>query len=252
MSPSASQTRDKGQVLVTGGSRGIGLAGGHRLHAQGYRVTAVGRSETAKFLDPEIRYVQADLSNLEETQRLCDQIRLEPPSILINNLGVERNKPFEELSLEDFQYVLNGNLLSHFLLCKATIPNMVESNWGRIVFVTSVWGNISASRRQAYSASKFALQGFAMSLADEYASRGVLVNCVAPGFINIDETGSPGRGPERNDFLAQQIPMGRLGQPEEVASLIEWLVSPQCSYMSAQVLAVDGGFLHSGSRGQKF
>jgi NAD(P)-dependent dehydrogenase (short-subunit alcohol dehydrogenase family) len=92
----------------------------------------------------------------------------------------------------------------------------------------------------------------AMSLADEYASKGILVNCVAPGFINIDETASPGRGPERNEFLAKHIPMRRMGQPEEVACTIQWLVSPKCSYMSAQVLTVDGGFLNSGSRGQKF
>jgi len=252
MSLQINESRDNPDVLVTGGSRGIGLAVCRLLHSQGHRVTAVGRSEAARFLEPGIRYIQADLSDLDEVHRLCEQIRREPPCILINNLGVERNKPFEDLSLEDFQYVINGNLLSHFLLCKATLPTMVENNWGRIVFVTSVWGHISASRRQAYSASKFALHGFAMSLADEYASKGVLVNCVAPGFINIDETGSPGRGPERNDFLAKRIPMGRMGQPEEVARLIEWLVSPQCSYMSAQILTVDGGFLNSGSRGQKF
>jgi 3-oxoacyl-[acyl-carrier protein] reductase len=252
MSLKPSESPDNRHVLVTGGSRGIGLAVCQQLHAEGYRVTAVGRSDTAKFLDPEIEYIQADLSELDDVHQLCERIKSEPPAILINNLGVERNKPFEELSLEDFQYVLNGNLLSHFLLCKATIPAMVENNWGRIVFVTSVWGNISASRRQAYSASKFALQGMAMSLADEYASKGILVNCVAPGFINIDETASPGRGPERNEFLAKHIPMRRMGQPEEVACMIEWLVSPKCSYMSAQVLTVDGGFLNSGSRGQKF
>jgi 3-oxoacyl-[acyl-carrier protein] reductase len=129
---------------------------------------------------------------------------------------------------------------------------MIKENWGRIVFVTSVWGNISVARRQAYSASKFALHGLALSLADEYASKNILVNCVAPGFIDIDKTASRGRGLERNKFLAQHVPMGRMGQPEEVAHLIQWLVSPQCSYVTGQIFAIDGGFANSGSRGLGF
>lgn len=251
MSASGESTQTEQRVLVTGGSRGIGLAVCRLFHEKGYRVTAVGRSASPRFLDPEIEYLQADLCNLDDARWLCDYIQNQPPAILINNLGVERNKPFEELSLEDFQHVLNGNLLAHFLLCKAAIPSMRQNQWGRIVFVTSIWGNIAAGRRQAYAASKFALQGFAMSLADEYGAEGVLVNCVAPGFIDIDATGSPGRGPERNAYLSERIPLKRLGRPAEVAQHIQWLASPECSYVSGQVLAVDGGFLNSGSRGER-
>ena len=100
--------------------------------------------------------------------------------------------------------------------------------------------------------SKFALHGLALSLADEYGKDGISVNCVAPGFINIDETSNPGRGKERNDFLSSKIPVNRMGQPEEIGKTVKWLISKDSDYISGQVIVVDGGFQNSGSRGEAF
>ncbi len=129
---------------------------------------------------------------------------------------------------------------------------MVKNGWGKIVFITSVWGSMGTRRRAVYTMSKFALHGLAMSLADEYARDGISVNCVAPGFIYVDETSIPGRGSERNMFLANKVPAGTLGRPEDVGNAVKWLISHESDYVTGQVIVVDGGFQNSGSRGEPF
>lgn len=240
------------KVIVTGGSRGIGLAISRLLHGEGYEVTAIGRETVPKYLPSSINYIQADLSRRDDVSLVCGYIESHPQAILINNLGIDKNKPFEDISTDEFQHVFNTNVTSHFRLCKSCIPGMIDNRWGRIVFITSIWGNTSIRYRQAYSASKFALQGLAASLADEYASKGIHVNCVAPGFIDIDKTTSTNdpcfRGKDRIKLLEEQIPMNRLGQPEEVANLVQWLVSPQCTYITGQTITIDGGFVNGSTR----
>jgi len=240
------------KVLITGGSRGIGRGIAHVLHKAGYEVIAIGQSKRAKFLNPEIRYVEANLATPQGVSKICKLISREAPPVLINCLGIERNSDFDQMTMEDYKLVMDTNVTCHVELSKAVIPHMVKNRWGRIIFITSVWGNIGTRKRAVYTMSKFALHGLAMSLADEYAKDGVRVNCVAPGFINIDETSIPGRGKKRNEFLAGKIPSKRLGRPEEIGNAVKWLVSEENDYITGQVVTIDGGFQNSGSRGEDF
>jgi len=240
------------KVLITGGSRGIGRGIAHVLHEANYEVIAIGKNKQAKFLNPEIRYVQANLSTPNGIDAIAQLIEHENPPILINCLGIEKNSIFTNMTKENYNLVMDTNVTCHVELSKVAIPYMVKNNWGRIIFITSVWGNIGTSRRAAYTMSKFALHGLAMSLADEYAKTGVRINCVAPGFVDVDETATPGRGQKRNIFLANKVPAQRLGQPEEIGKTVKWLISEDSNYISGQVIVVDGGFQNSGSRGDPF
>ena len=242
----------KTKVLITGGSRGIGRGIAHVLHEAGYEVIVIGQSKESKFLNPEIRYIKADLSTPKGISQICKLIDEETPPVLINCLGIERNSNFTDMTMKNYKLVMDTNVTCHVELSKAAIPHMVKNKWGRIIFITSVWGNIGTRRRAVYSMSKFALHGLAMSLADEYAKDGIRVNCVAPGFVYIDETSIPGRGEKRNQFLASKVPIGRLGRPKEIGNTVKWLVSKESDYITGQVIVVDGGFQNSGSRGEAF
>lgn len=245
-------TNKKIKVLITGGSRGIGRGISHVLHEAGYEVIAIGQSKKAKFLNPKIKYVQANLATPQGVSKICKLINKETPPVLINCLGIERNSDFTQMTMENYKLVMDTNVACHVELSKTAIPHMIKNKWGRIIFITSVWGNIGTRRRAVYTMSKFALHGLAMSLADEYAEDGIRINCVAPGFVYIDETSIPGRGKKRNEFLANKIPVKRLGQPEEIGNTVKWLVSKESDYISGQVIVVDGGFQNSGSRGEPF
>lgn len=238
-------------VLITGGTRGIGLSAAHRFIAEGHNVLLVG-SRVEPDVPAGARYEAVDFRDLSAVTAFAERLKSANISILVNNVGIDRNGPFESLTLADFQDVINVNLLSAFLISQAVLPSMRQQKWGRIINVTSVWAKISKAHRAAYSASKFAMEGFSASLADEFVADGVLVNCVAPGFIDIDATAARGRGPERNKHLANHIPIARMGQPDEVAAAIAWLASDECSYVSGQTIVVDGGFTSSGSRSKTF
>ena len=240
------------KVIITGGSRGIGRGIAHVLHHANYKVIAISKNKEAKFLNSEIRYIQADLSTTDGIEVITELISLEKPSILINCLGIEKNCKFTETTKENYDLVMRTNVTCHVELTKSIIPNMVKDGWGRIIFITSVWGNIGTSKRAVYTMSKFALHGLALSLADEYGKDGIRVNCVAPGFVDVDETANPGRGKKRNNFLANKVPIQRLGQPEEIGKTVKWLISEDSDYISGQVIVVDGGFQNSGSRGENF
>ena len=240
------------KVLITGGSRGIGRGISHVLNDANYEVIAIGKNKNPEFLNSNIRYIQADLSTTSGIDYVTKLISIERPSILINCLGIERNCSFTETTKEDYNLVMNTNVTCHVSLTKAVIPYMLKDGWGKIIFITSVWGNVGTRNRAIYTMSKFALHGLALSLADEYGKDGIRINCIAPGFINVDETSNPGRGKDRNDFLAKKIPVNRLGHPEEIGKTVKWLISKDSDYISGQVIVVDGGFQNSGSRGEKF
>lgn len=244
--------KTKEKALITGGSRGIGRGIAYVLYNAGYEVMAIGKSKTPKFLNPKIKYVQADLATEQGINKISKLINKEKPPILINCLGIEKNSNFTDTTMENYKLVMDTNVTCHVALTKTAIPHMVKNKWGRVIFITSIWGNIGTKKRAIYTMSKFALHGLAMSLADEYAEDGVRVNCVAPGFVYIDETSVPGRGKERNEFLANKVPVKRLGKPEDIGNTVKWLVSKESDYITGQIIVVDGGFQNSGSRGAPF
>lgn len=237
----------KMKIVITGGTRGIGLACAKRFLDQGHKVWVTGTRERTQKLS-EAEHGWFDFANTMETDACAEWVRKISPDVLICNVGIEKNGPFLELKPSDFKQVLDVNLYSSFLLSQAALPGMIQRGFGRLIFTSSVWGKVSRSYRAAYSASKWAIEGLSSSLADEFAEKGITSNCIAPGFINIDATAVRGRGDARNAELAGTIPMRRMGKPDEVAGLIQWLSSPESSYITGQSISVDGGFVASGAR----
>lgn len=237
-------------ALVTGGSRGIGRAVCLELARRGRRVAvnfarnadaarrvveevAAGGGEAASFA--------ADVSDPDAVRKMFAGVEKKwgPVEILVNNAGMTADNLLLRMGEDDWRRVLEVNLTSAFLCSKAALRGMVRARWGRIVCVGSAAG-ISGNPGQAnYAASKAGLIGFSKSLAKEVGSRGITVNVVAPGFIATDMTARLGEG------LAEKIrsgtSLGRIGQPEEAAVAVGFLTSEEASYVTGQVLRVDGG-----------
>ena len=227
-------------AVVTGGTRGIGRAVAERLREGGARVLVTGtRPEGPAPAGCEYRV--ADFSDPAATEALARALRALRPAILVNNAGVTRPQPFEEIETPEFLRVHRINLVAPLVLSRAVLPGMRAARWGRIVNVGSIWGVISKAERATYSAAKFGLDGMTAALAAEVAGDGVLANCVAPGFVETDLM--TGLLPEaQRAALAAQVPMKRFARPEEIAALVVWLCSPENTYMSGQQLVIDGGY----------
>ena len=235
---------------VTGGSRGIGRAVCVALAKQGCNVVVnychgeAAAAETAalcKELGVEAVTVQADVSTAEGCKKLFEEAvnAFGRVDILVNNAGVTRDNLILRLSEEDFDTVLNANLKGAFLCCKEAARRMVRQRYGRIVNLSSVVGLRGNAGQTNYSASKAGLIGLTKSLAKELASRNVTVNAVAPGFIATDMTAAL---PEAvRTEMCKTIPEGRAGEPEDVANAVAFFAAEQSSYLTGQVLCVDGG-----------
>ena len=226
-------------VFVTGASRGIGAAIARVFYGLG--ATVVGGGITPISDDLFSEFFCADFSISSDIKRCYDFVKSIKPDILINNAGINKNAPFVEIDLEDFQRIQQVNLITPLLLCQAALPGMSVKGWGRIVNISSIWGKISRENRAAYSASKFALDGMTIALAAEYAKSGILVNCVAPGFTDTELT----KNTLSQDDLSKvidAIPIGRMANVEEIASLVAWLGGLENTYITGQNIAIDGGF----------
>ena len=239
-------------AIVTGAGRGIGHAIAVRLASEGARIACVSRSkENAKRTADELNILGADSAKhyavdvadhaaVQKTgaQILEDFTKID---ILVNNAGVTRDGLAMRMSVEDWDTVINTNLRGAFNFTQAIIRAMIKQRSGRIINITSVIGLIGNAGQTNYAASKAGLIGFTKSLARELASRNITVNAVAPGFITTDMTA--GLSDEINKTIQSQIPLGKTGAPEDVASAVAFLASAEASYITGQILCVDGGMV---------
>lgn len=239
------------RALVTGGSRGIGRAVCLALAARGMRVAVnyAGNAAAAEEVvqaclqqgAPDAFAVQADVSDAEQVRALVAAVseRWGGVDVLVNNAGITRDGLMMRMSEQDFDAVLATNLKGAFACMQAVMRPMMKQRWGRIVNLSSVVGLRGNLGQANYAASKAGLIGMSKSAAKELASRGITVNCVAPGFIETDMTAVL---PESvRTALLGQIPLARLGTAEEVAAAVAFLASPGSAYITGQVLCVDGG-----------
>lgn len=238
-------------AVVTGAGRGIGRAVALELAGRGATVVLVARSrDQLEQVAAEIAQaggqaavMPADVADAEQVQAMVDQTieKYEKIDILVNNAGVTRDTVLLRMKEADWDTVISVNLKSAFLCTKAVSKGMLRKRYGRIVNMTSVIGQIGNAGQSNYAASKAGLIGFTQSIARELASRNITVNAVAPGYIATEMTdGLPEKIKEQ---VMAQIPMGRMGEPGDVASLVGFLVGPTSAYITGQVFNVDGGMV---------
>ncbi len=236
------------RALVTGGSRGIGRAMALRLAKDGGRVAVAARTvaaagetcEAIRQAGGEAQPFAADLSVFAEAEGLVVQAAaaLGGLDLLVNNAGLTKDGLVLRMSEADWDAVLDANLKGAFACAKAAVKAMLKTG-GRIVNVSSVVGAMGSPGQANYVASKAGLIGLTKALAREYAGRGILVNAVAPGFIETDMT--RGLSDKVKDELLRQVPLGRFGQADEVAGAVAFLAGPDAAYITGQVIHVNGG-----------
>ena len=236
-------------ALITGASGGIGAEIAHVLYNAGAKVALSGtRVEPLEVLSaklgnaPVLPCNLADRAQVEELPKRAVEA-LGRVDILVNNAGITRDNLFMRMSDEEWQSVIDVNLTSTFLLCRGVLRGMMKARWGRIVNISSVVGATGNAGQGNYAASKAGVVGMSKALAAEVASRGITVNAVAPGFIDTDMTREL---PEaQREALLTQIPLGRLGQAEEIAKVVGFLASDGAAYVTGATVPVNGGMYMS-------
>ena len=225
-------------ALVTGASRGIGLAVAEALRRQGASV--VGTSTT----EEGAKRINGRVLNVQDAAQ-CDALvkELGDVAILVNNAGITRDNLALRMKDAEWDEVMETNLRAVFRLSRAVMRGMMKARWGRIINITSVVGASGNAGQANYAAAKAAVVGMTKSLARELGSRNITVNCVAPGFIDTDMTRA--LSDEQRKALLEQIPLGRLGTPQDVAAAVAYLASPAGSYVTGAVLHVNGGMYMS-------
>ena len=240
-------------VLITGATGGIGSAIAEAFAKKGYNVAlhtyskpdeAKKKAEAlSKSFGVKTFFVKADVSKENQVKVMFEALEKDfgKIDILVNNAGVSLVSMLCDTSEEDFDRVMNVNLKGAFLCTKEAMKNMVHNKWGRIINISSVWGNAGASCEVAYSASKAGLVGFTKALSKELAPSGVTVNAVSPGLIDTEMNSHLSEDDIKE--LCDEIPVGRMGKPHEVAHAVLFLAGDDSSYITAQNITVDGGWI---------
>jgi len=240
-------------VLVTGASRGIGAAIADTLGESGYTVigtattTSGADSISQRFVDKGIlgAGMPLDVTDPDSINALLQSVveNFGAPTVLVNNAGITKDNILMRMKEDEWLDVINTNLNAVFRLSKACVRPMTKARWGRIVNISSVVGSMGNGGQSNYSATKAGVEGFSRALAKELGSRSITVNTVAPGFIDTDMTKDL---PDANkEVLLGQIPLARLGAPEEIAAVVKFLVSDAAGYITGETIHVNGGMYMS-------
>ncbi|MGB1159207.1 MAG: 3-oxoacyl-ACP reductase FabG [Porticoccaceae bacterium] len=240
-------------TLVTGASRGIGAAIADTLGAQGHTVIGTATSQsgaesiTQRFLSKGItgKGMVLNVNDSESIDNLLTEMSRDygAPAILVNNAGITKDNLLLRMKDDEWTDVITTNLTAVFRLAKACLKPMTKARWGRIVNISSVVGSMGNAGQSNYSATKAGVAGFSRSLAKEIGSRGITVNTVAPGFIDTDMTRDLPEAAKQ--AMLSQIPLSRLGAPDEIASVVSFLVSDSASYITGETIHVNGGMYMS-------
>lgn len=237
-------------ALVTGATRGIGKAIALALVEQGATVIGTATSESgaqsiSEYLGSNGKGWVLDVSSSESVGAVIKEITAEcgAPTVLVNNAGITRDNLMMRMKEDEWDQVINTNLTSVFRVTKACLRGMTKAKFGRVISISSVVGSMGNGGQTNYSAAKAGLEGFSRSLAAEIASRGITVNCVAPGFIETDMTKVLPE--EHKAKLVEKVPSSRLGQPEEIAAAVAFLASQGAAYITGETLHVNGGMYMS-------
>lgn len=236
-------------ALVTGASRGIGKAIAAMLAGQGFIVGGTATTEAGAAGITEALAAQGnagggvvmDVSDSESVTRAMAEVqeRFGAPLVLVNNAGITRDNIMLRMKEDEWDAVINTNLNALFRVTRACLKGMTKARWGRIITISSVVGVMGNAGQANYAAAKGGAEGFSRALARELGSRAITVNTVAPGFIQTDMTDALAEG--QRDGLLAQIPLGRLGQADEVASAVSWLASEGAGYVTGTTIHVNGG-----------
>lgn len=232
-------------AIVTGATRGIGRAIAERLQQAGMNVVVCGRSEAllAEFDHPQILPVKADISKTDDVEQLVKTTleHFNRIDVLVNNAGITKDHLLMRMGDQDWDQVIQVNLTGTFYLCRAVIRQMLKQRYGRIVNISSIVGVAGNPGQANYAAAKAGVIGLTKSLAKEVASRQILVNAVAPGYIDTEMTRV--LSDKQKAEITKLIPLGRVGEVSDVAELVHFLVSDANQYITGQVIHVDGGLV---------
>ncbi len=234
------------RVLISGGSRGIGRALVRAFCAAGDAVAFLyhDRTDAAVELTAETsaQGYACDLADAAQAQRAAEWARetLGGVDVLVNNAGISQIKMLCDITDGDFRRMIDINLSAAFYLARELSPDMVRQKYGRIINIGSMWGKVGASCEVHYSATKAGLRGLTMALAKELGPSGITVNCVEPGVIDTDMNAALDEAARAD--LCEQTPLCRIGRPEDVAAAVTFLASDEASFITGQILGVDGGF----------
>lgn len=233
-------------AIVTGGTRGIGHAISIALKNAGFKVAAnyAKNDEAAKKFEQEtgIKTFKWDVADFDECHKGVAEVEKalgENIAVLVNNAGITRDSTLHRMTFDQWQQVINTNLTSCFNMCRATVPQMRDKNYGRIINISSVNAQLGQAGQTNYSGAKAGVLGFTKALARENANKGITVNAVAPGYIDTDMVQAVDEKVLAS--IIAKVPVGRLGKPEEVASVVEFLSRQSSGFITGETISVNGG-----------